>query len=198
MVPCAAVSTSSIRSSVLFVLVGSIATTTVTSAQTTPARRAAAVIASVPALAAAADAGPVSELTINWRIANSATDEPRLARDIAPIHQFQMTSRHESGSGGLVRERAPQLSTEYLVVIAVDAGGRELSWQHIRDPRIVRAETPGANGTLTGQTLYRPVAELMVTVPDALATAVVRIYEVQWNGTEFILQMLGEVAMVAR
>ena len=42
--------------------------------------------------------------------------------------------------GPLVRERDPQWSEYELVVVALDAEGRETSWQKVRDPRVLRSE----------------------------------------------------------
>ena len=178
-------------SSAVLVLV---ATTVIASAQTSSTRQAAAVIGAVPNVSAVSEAGPASELTIRWNVAQNPTDEPVPAADLRPLNQFQVMARR-TVTPGFVRERAPQLSTEHLVVTAVDASGREVAWQQVKDPRIIRAETPGANMELSGQKLYRPVTELVVAVPDVVAAVAIRVYEVQWNGTEFVLHELGEIAV---
>lgn len=171
-----------------------VATGVMASAQTSPARQAAAVIGAVPNVSAVSETGPASELTIRWNVAQNATDEPLPAGDLRPLNQFQVMARR-AVTPAFVRERAPQLSTDHLVVTAIDVSGREVAWQQVKDPRIVRAETPGANMELSGQKLYRPVTELIFSLPDALAAVAIRVYEVQWNGTEFVLQELGEIAV---
>jgi hypothetical protein len=165
-------------------------------AQTTT-RRAASSLSGVPHVASVAVGTGATELTIRWTVTDSAGDEPVPGRDLRPLNQFALLTRR-AVTPAFVRERAPQLNAGRLVVLTVDASGREVAWQQLLDPRIVRAETPGPTGELTGQTLYRPVTELMVTLPDALAAVAVRVYEVQWNGAEFLLQQLGEVAVGAR
>ena len=58
--------------------------------------------------------------------------------------------------------------SEYeLVVVALDAEGRETSWQKVRDPRVLRSEQPGPTGELQGEIFYRAETELVVVVPDA-------------------------------
>ncbi len=150
----------------------------------------------VPNVTHLAAPGTATEVTIKWNVAANAGDEPIPIRDLKPLNQFEVVSRRRLAAD-FVRERAPQLSTERLVVITVDISGREVAWQQVPDPRIVRAETPGPSLELSGQTLYRPVTELVVTLLDALSPAAIRVYEVQWNGTEFVLHELGQVAVGA-
>lgn len=169
---------------------------TVASAQVPALRSAASVTDAVPNVSAVIDAGSATAITIRWNVSESLTGDPLPPGDVRPLDQFQVLARRPVAPG-FVRERAPQLSVERVVVIAVDASGREVAWQHVADPRIVRAETPGPTLELSGQTLYRPVAELLVTLPDAIAAVAIRVYEVQWNGTEFVLREIGEVAVGA-
>jgi hypothetical protein len=151
----------------------------------------------VPPVAAVADSATATELTIRWVAGASANNDPVPAQDLSPVNQFELMSRR-SVSTNFVRERAPELARERLVIVAIDASGREVAWQQVLDPRIVRAELPGPTGELRGQTLYRPVADLVVAFPDSLSVAALRVYEVRWNGSEFVLDPLGEVAAGAR
>ena len=96
--------------------------------------------------------------------------------------------------GPLVRERDPQWSEHELVVVALDAEGRETSWQKVRDPRVLRSEQPGPTGELQGEIFYRAETELVVVVPDA-ATASLHVYETRWNGSQFVLRPLGQIGV---
>lgn len=162
-----------------------------------PPRRAALLVGNVPPVAAVAGGSAATELTIRWVAADAPADEPIPARDFRPVNQFEVVARR-SVMPGFVRERAPQLSRERLVVVAVDATGREVAWQQVADPRIVLSESAGPGLELSGQTLYRPLTELVVALPDALATAAIRVYEARWTGSEFVLDGLGEIAVGAR
>jgi hypothetical protein len=94
-----------------------------------------------------------------------------------------------------VRERDPQIGPDEIVVVAVDAQGREVGWHHLKDPRLVRSEQPGPGGLLSGQVLYRSETELVVRVPDGLGVAALRVYELQSSGREPILQGLGTIRL---
>ena len=163
----------------------------------TSTRQATPLLDSIPNMALVADAGAATELMIRWNVAESVGDDPIPAADVRPLNQFQVVSRR-SVTPALVRERSPQLSPERLIVVAVDASGREVAWQQLQDPRIVRAETPGPTLELSGQILYRPVTELLITIPDALGSVAVRIYQVRPNGADWLLESLGEIAIAAR
>ena len=113
-----------------------------------PPRMASAVLADVPAFSArASDAGLATEVTIRWTVSGPATVmSSAAARDVASS-QFDVV-RRRTVRFSPVRERDPQLSPDDLVVIAVDAQGRELGWQRLTDPRLVRSEQPNAAGEL--------------------------------------------------
>ena len=101
----------------------------------------------------------------------------------------------EARTGTVRRERQPQLSEDQLVIVQRGADGRALDWIHVPDPRLVRAEVPGADGRLTGAIVYRADAELLVTLthlPDAVTLSV---YHPRWNGTEFLLDPVGELRL---
>jgi CBS domain-containing protein len=51
-------------------------------------------------------------------------------------------------------------------LIVMGADGTVLDWRLGRNPRIVRAESPGPDGVLSGSTIQLPSAELLVTVAD--------------------------------
>jgi hypothetical protein len=94
-----------------------------------------------------------------------------------------------------VRERNPQIGPDDIVVVALDAQGNEVSWQRIKDPRILRAEMPDAAGRLSGQTLYRTDTELTVTVPDDVMAVALDVYEPVETGGTLSLRALAHVAL---
>lgn len=164
----------------------------------TPPRRTAAALDAVPTVAAVAGSGPATEITFAWTTAAAAAgDQPIPAAAFRPLNRFELLSRRRVAPA-FVRERAPELSAERLVVVAVDARGREVAWQQVPDPRIIRAEAAGPTAALTGEVFYRPAAQLVVTLPDGLAAAVVRVFEARWNGTEYLLEPLAELPWEAR
>ena len=96
-------------------------------------------------------------------------------------------------AGGLRRERFPQLSYDRLVVVVQDAAGRELDWRLVQNPGIVRAEAPGPDGHLQGRVIKVNHAELSIAIPDVEGAHRVYLYLPRWTGTEYLLELFGQV-----
>ena len=156
-------------------------------------RPAANLASSLPSAAAVADGDTVAQLHVRWQVGAGAPDSLVRPADLIPVHAFEVSTR-SSVRGPLVRERDPQWSEYELVVVALDAEGRETSWQKVRDPRVLRSEQPGPTGELQGEIFYRAETELVVVVPDA-ATASLHVYETHWNGSQFVLRPLGQIGV---
>ena len=97
------------------------------------------------------------------------------------------------GAGPLPQERDPQLSADRLVIVSADATGRELDWRIVLDPRIVRAEFPGAQGQLSGRTFQRAEVNLLVDIPDNPDIVRLRIYAPQLTNDGWVLNLLTTV-----
>jgi len=168
-----------------------------------PQRRSAAALAAVRQLASSGAAASSTELTIRWTSGTEtgatvgAGAAPVREAQLSPVQTFSLVASR-SVSAPVVRERDPQLSSDHLVIFAVDAADTELGWQLVKDPRIIRAEEPTATGVLTGQVLYRPSAEFPVSLPEGLRVAALRIYQARWTGDRFDLVSLGSVSVPAR
>ena len=52
------------------------------------------------------------------------------------------------------------------MVVAVNALGETVDTQLILDPRVIRAETPGQTGEVSGQVLHRANPEFLLNLPD--------------------------------
>jgi hypothetical protein len=160
--------------------------------------RPAASVKTLPTFAAIATAPRQTELTVRWAPAAPPAGQPPpggalLTSPPAPQSQRFEVLRRGAVNEAPVRERDPQVGPDDLVIVAVDAQGREVGWQRVKDPRIVRSEQPGPDGLLSGQVFYRSETELVVRVPDNVAVATLRVYDVQWNGSEFLLIGLGTI-----
>jgi hypothetical protein len=150
------------------------------------------VLSTLPSLAQ----GPAgaTEVTIRWRLGLGSSPVPPVPGRVQAGGQFDVVARRPVESG-FVRERDPQVAPDELVLIAIGASGAPIAWQHIKDPRIVRAESPGPDGILSGQTLHRPLTELVVLMPDGVPATELRVYQPQWTGQAFTLAPLGTVAL---
>ena len=89
--------------------------------------------------------------------------------------------------------RSLRLATNRLFAAAVDAENALRSWTIVPDPRVIRAESFGPDGVIEGQTLYRPDADLFVTIPGDDTVVGLRVYQPRWDGQAFHLTPLGAV-----
>jgi len=133
----------------------------------------------------------VRELRIRWTGATTAQPAGQPATG-APA---MVVIADDRTSGSVRRERNPQLSSDQLVVVQRSSDGRALDWVMVPDPRIVRAEVPGADGRLTGRTVLRDNTELLLTLTQLPATVSLSVYQPRWTGVEFLLDLVGEVAL---
>lgn len=135
--------------------------------------------------------GQVLELRVHWTAAPINGQATGAAR---PADTLVLTAQTLS-SGFLRRERRPQLSADMLVLVVRAADGRELDWRTARNPRILRAETPQPDGRLTGQFFELTDVDLFVAIPRLLDASAVRIYQPRWTGTEYALDIVGDVGL---
>jgi hypothetical protein len=98
-------------------------------------------------------------------------------------------------SGQAPRQRMPELSTDQILIVAIDGSGEQSDWALIPDPRILRAELPGPSGELSGQTLYRTETDFLVTIPRGLLAAKLNFYHPNWTGREFSLELIGSLSL---
>jgi hypothetical protein len=134
------------------------------------------------------------EVRVRWT-ANAdirSSNKPGSALSLATEGFSLIDSRQTSGP--LPRQRMPELSPDQILVVTTDQQGEQTGWTLIPDPRIIRAESPGPDGELTGQVLHLSSAEFLVPVP-ADSTAGMRFYQPFWTGKEFSLILLGSTTI---
>ena len=139
--------------------------------------------AELRARVARADSSDGQELQLRWFAIEGAAQP---ASDVTVLDRRR-------GIGPLPQERDPQLSEDRLVVISVDATGRELDWRLVLDPRLVRAEFPDAQGRLSGRTFQRTEVNLLVDVPNNPDIVRLRIYAQQLTNDGCVLNLLATV-----
>lgn len=134
--------------------------------------------------------GQVLELRVHWAGSTVAgqTAGAALPPPLALVEQ-------KFSSGFLRRERRPQLSPDMLVIVVRASDGRELDWRTAPNPRVLRAETPGPDGRLSGQFFERQEAELFIAIPRLVEASALRVYQPRWTGTEYALDVVGDVAL---
>ena len=133
-----------------------------------------------------ASAPSVLQVRVRWTTGAPVVDPTRTD------NRFDLLSVQRMPSA--VRpDRAPQLTSNSLVVVAVDAMNRELDWRILADPRVVRAEA-GPDERLAGERLYYVEIDLVIVVPDLPGIAGLRVYRPQSNGSGE-LRLVGTVAL---
>jgi hypothetical protein len=100
-------------------------------------------------------------------------------------------------TGRMPRHRNPELSTDQLVVAAVDARGKEITRLIVPDPRLIRAEEfDEASGEIVSSAiLYRESAEFSVTLPDDQRIKSIRLYQPTWTGKAYSLEPIGDTQL---
>lgn len=139
--------------------------------------------AELKTLVARGDASDSQEIQLRWFAIQGAAQP---ASDVAVLSRRR-------GAGPLPQERDPQLSADRLVVVSIDATGRELDWRIVLDPRLVRAEFPDAQGQLSGRTFQRAEINLLVDIPNDPDIVRLRIYAPQLTSDGYVLNLLATV-----
>jgi hypothetical protein len=144
-------------------------------------------------LASALIAQTIQEIRVGWDayIAPTPQVSPGTVR---PADIFTLLARRTL-PGLVSRQRNPEVSSDQIAILAVNAEGTEIDGQLIPDPRILRVEQPGPNGELRGEVLHHVNTELLITIPDDPVIVELRLYKPRWTGTTFILDLLGEIPL---
>jgi hypothetical protein len=134
------------------------------------------------------------EVRVHWAIDSSirSSKSPSSMQSSTADKYSLVESRQTRGL--MPRQRMPELSSDQILVVAMDEQGGQSGWTLIQDPRIIRAESPGPDGELSGQVLHLPSAEFLVSVPADRAAAL-RFYRPFWTGKEFSLIFLGALTL---
>jgi hypothetical protein len=135
------------------------------------------------------------DIRVRWQGDASAlpTGSPTERQPSSP-NSLSVLSR-QTGSESLPRHRAPMLSSDQVLVLAVDTQKQLKGWTLIPDPRVLRAEFPDSGGQLRGQIIYRSSAEFVVALPDDPAIAELHFYHPRWTGKAFILDLIEAISL---
>ena len=135
------------------------------------------------------------ELRVRWGKGSSPAapaGQATLTPGPPPAGSFSISSQRRY-SETMPRQRGLEIAPGRLLVAAIDRSGRLRSWMVIPDPRIIRSEGPGPDGTLTGQTLVVEQAEFFLSVPDDPEIVECRFYEPVLNGNTYKLLGMGSL-----
>ncbi len=124
---------------------------------------------------------------------NQFKSEPH-EQEPALIYKVTITKQRPI-AGPLPRARHSKLISNQLVIVAADSQGTEITRVRVRDPRQIRSEFPDLVGQLKSQTLYRDHVELSIVLPNNPNIGQIRIYQPKWTGSDFMLQLIGDVIL---
>jgi hypothetical protein len=130
------------------------------------------------------------QFTVRWSgSGGSAQAGGALPAAPPPDSRFEVTARQDAGP--MPVERAPELSRDRLVIVGTDDSGTIVSWSIAADPRVLRAELPGPDGSLRGQTFYRTSVDLLAVLPNLPQIVQAGVYQPNWNGSSWVLTLVG-------
>jgi hypothetical protein len=134
------------------------------------------------------------EVRVHWAMDSGIRSSKRPSSIQSSTADKYSLVESRQARGPMPRQRMPELSSDQILVVAMDEQGAQSGWTLIPDPRIIRAESPGPDGELSGQVLYLSSAEFLVSVPGGSAAAL-RFYQPFWTGKEFSLILLGALEL---
>jgi len=143
------------------------------------------------AQSASAQRRGLQEVRVRWDTYIGAPAPQVVPQPAQPATNAFTVERRWWVSGSLPRRRDPKLSEDQLVIVALNAQGERIDTQVIPDPRVLRAESPGLSGEMRGETLHHATTELLITLPDDPSIMELRVYHPRWNGSTFLLDLLG-------
>jgi hypothetical protein len=135
------------------------------------------------------------ELRVRWQSSGTAAQAGTAAFERRPARGAVTLVNSRRRDGVLSRERSFELSTNQILMIALDQKGELRWWRLLLDPRVVRSETPGPGGEISGEDYYLTKVDFIVAYPDDPTIKEVRFYHPSWTGQEFQLEILSSLAV---
>jgi hypothetical protein len=136
-----------------------------------------------------------TQIQVHWQGATNSKSLSANALERQPGFGVVTLLKSVSRDGILPRDRSLELSTNHILVVAVDEK-QALRWWKLRlDPRLVRSETVAANGEIHGEQFYRSRVDFKVEYPADPAIRQLRFYQPIWTGTNFRLELISTLAI---
>jgi hypothetical protein len=134
-------------------------------------------------------------LRVNLKSATSSADEKEFSEAKSDTSIIQLIDSKKSSA--LTRQRNFELAPTQILIVSLNADRQILWWDLQPDPRIFRAETSDESGNLSGKTLYRNDAEMLVNVPAAKGITELAFYLPIWDGKNYTLKQIGNLNLSA-
>ena len=131
------------------------------------------------------------ELLIRFTAAKPLKSENQLSSSPASMGIVSRRNFQES----MKVKRGLKVSSNKWIVAAIGSHGELRHWTLIADPLVLRAESPGPDGLLSGQVLQRQEAEFLVSIPDDPSIRQLKLFRPRWTGQEYELEVMGIVSL---
>lgn len=146
-------------------------------------------------------------LWIRWSIANPNAPDfieiPEHARGGAlnsreglGANRVMKVIERRIGKGKLSQPRSLDLTSQEILVVAIDGGNNLRYWNIVPDYRLVREE-PGPphseNPTGRERIFHQPRVEFAVDIPDDTTITEIRFYYPSWTGSGYELELLSTI-----
>jgi hypothetical protein len=135
------------------------------------------------------------QVQVRWNAYEGSADVINPMEQQSALNPEMRLLGERKEKGGLPKQRTLELSTEQILVVAVDSKQQLKAWTLIADPRILRAELPDAKGKLSKHLLHYSKPQFSVAFPDMPEIKELRFYAPNWTGTEITLVLIGSVAV---
>jgi hypothetical protein len=136
-----------------------------------------------------------TQIQVHWQGATNSKALSANTLDRQPGSGVVTLLKSVSRNGILPRDRSLELSTNHVLVVAVDEKQALRWWKLLLDPRLVRSETVAANGEIHGEQFYRSRVDFKVEYPADPAIRQLRFYQPIWTGTNFRLELISTLAI---
>ena len=137
------------------------------------------------------DAQTHNEIRVRWQSSGTLKQANAANLEQRPVPGIVTLVASTKRDGILPRERSVELSTNQIMVIALDKNSGLRWWRLLLDPRLVRSEAPGATGDIRGENYYLARVDFFVEYPDDSGIKELRFYHPFWTGKDFRLEALS-------
>ena len=135
------------------------------------------------------------EIRVRWQSSMTVAHKGAANLEQRPSPGLVTLMNATKRAGTLPRERSVELSTNHILLVAIDENGELTWWRVLLDPRLVRSETAGVTGDISGETYYLTRVDFIIAYPDDSAIKELRFYQPLWSGKEFHLNLFSTLPL---
>ena len=135
------------------------------------------------------------ELRVRWQSSSTSTQTGSVNLLQSPTSGVLAAVASTTKHGSLPRDRSFELSTNQILVIALDRNTELRWWRLLLDPRLVRSEAPVTSGETRGEEYYLTSVDFVIPYPGDPEIRELRLYRPLWTGKNFQLELISTLAV---